>query len=122
MGSYWEAEPEANGEPFSVQIETTDDAPPSEAQVCFYQTIVADLDSAFRRAAPVLVREYEEWMNEPFPEQWRTAFKPAGMSVPLDGLAMNPWDLSFDCLTDRDGHQFTCYFEQGVPQHVSIDG
>lgn len=103
-------------------METTGDTPPSMEQVRFYQAWSSDPNVAFAKAAPLLVSEYEKWLRQPCPENWRTAFKFVGMSVPLSGLDTNPWDRSFDCLTDRSGHLFTCYFEQGPPSHVSIDG
>jgi hypothetical protein len=121
-GSYWEAEPTLNGAPFSVAIETTGDLPPTEEQAHFFEAVVKDMNAAFAMAAPALVPEYEKWMRSTFPSEWQAAFKPVGMSVPLEGRASNPWELSFECLTDKGGHQFTCYFEGGSPHHVSIDG
>ena len=121
-GAYWEAEPMLAGEPFSVAIETTGDAPPSDAQVHFYELLTSDPDATFARAKSLLVPEYEEWMKAPFPANWRTAFKFVGMSVPMDGDESNAWDLSFDCLTDKSGHMFTCYFEEGQAKYVTIDG
>lgn len=41
---------------------------------------------------------------------------------PLDGSEQGTWDVTFDCLTDPTGHTFTCWFENGVPVTVSVDG
>ena len=111
-----------NGERFAVIIETTGETPPSERQIQFYESIVGDADAAFARAATLLAPEYENWTRRTFPEQWRDAFKFVGMSVPLEGLDTNPWDLSFGCITDKEGHMFTCYFEAGRPSRVTVDG
>jgi hypothetical protein len=72
--------------------------------------------------ATLLVAEYEKWMREAFPSNWRQAFEFVGLTVPLDGDKKQPWDMSFDCLRDPGGHMFTCYFEGGKPSHVTIDG
>jgi hypothetical protein len=121
-GSYWEAETNVNGETISVSIEAMNDALPSEEQTHFYNELVGDIDKVFAKAAPLLVPEYEKWTSSAFPDNWRDAFKFVGVSVPLAGLGTNPWQLSYDCLTDKAGHMFTCYFENGNPTYVSIDG
>jgi len=121
-GSYWEAEPLLRGDSISVSIEIAGEELPSEAQTLFYERLTANPDVVFAKAAPLLVPEYEKWSRRPFPDNWRTAFKFVGMSIPVAGLELNPWELSFDCLTDRAGHMFTCYFIDGGPSHVTIDG
>ena len=121
-GPCWEAEPIVRGEAFSVSVETMDEMPPTDDQVRFYEAWSNDPDAAFAKAAPLLVPEYEKWLRQLFPERWQTAFKFVGMTVPIGGIETNPWELSFDCLTDKSGHMFTCYFEHGHPTSVSIDG
>jgi hypothetical protein len=120
-GPYWEAEPELGNETLGVAIETVADAPPSDMQADFYLGIIHDLDSAFAKAAPLLIAEYEKWIGKPFPANWRMAFKFAGMSVPLEGNGNDPWELQFECLTGKQGQLFACCFERGVPCNVSID-
>jgi hypothetical protein len=121
-GAYWEAETTVFGNPCGLAIETKGEALPSDAQLGFYLQIIDDLDAAFARAAPLLVPQYEEWTGLPFPAEWRSAFRFVGMKIPLEGRDTNPWNLSFDCLTDKAGHMFTCYFEHGRPSYVTIDG
>jgi len=121
-GAYWEGEPTVEGESIGLALETTKGEPPTEQQVEFYQRIINDLDATFSLAAPLLVPEYEKWLRAKFPENWREAFKFSGVSVPVGGLSSNPWELSCECISDRAGHLFTCYFEHGIPTHVSIDG
>lgn len=121
-GAYWEGEPLVGDQTIGLAIETSGEAPPTEAQVRFFQNTVANLDAAFNLAAPLLVSRYEEWTRGKFPRSWRDAFKFAGISVPLDGVETNDWELTFECIRDEDGHLFTCYFENGRPAHVSVDG
>lgn len=121
-GAYWEAEPQLDGRAINVGIETSNGEEPTSAQVQFYQDVTRDLAAAFARAAPALVPRYQEWVGQPLPSDWRSAFKFVGLSIPLNGDDKNPWDISFDCLTDRRGHMFTCYFENGNPVEVSVDG
>jgi hypothetical protein len=121
-GSYWEGEPVLEGGSIGLAIETIDSDSPSDAQVQFFQSTVTDLDATFNLAAPILVVEYEKWVRAKFPDQWRNAFRFSGMAVPLGGLPTNPWELSYECLTENSGKLFTCYFQEGKPTHVSIDG
>ena len=121
-GAYWEGEPAINGESVGLAIDTTEGSPPSEAQVQFFQRTIADLDTAFNLASPLLVPEYEKWIRAKFPDHWRKAFKLSSMAVPLCGLVTHPWELSYECITDKSGKLFTCYFEDGRPVNVSIDG
>jgi hypothetical protein len=121
-GAYWEADPRVEGKAFSLTIETRDAEPPSIAQVEFFQRFARAPDYAFAFARPLLVAEYEKWMREPFPSNWREAFEFVGITVPLDGDERQPWDIAFDCLRDRDGHMFSCYIEDGKPSYVTIDG
>jgi hypothetical protein len=121
-GGYWECETVLNGSPFTVIIETFQEAPPSAEQSQFYREIVGDPDAAFERGASLLVQEYIEWTGQPFPASWTTAFKFVGMTVPLEGSATNDWDLSYDCLSDDARHMFTCYFVGGRPSYVVVDG
>jgi hypothetical protein len=121
-GAYWEVETEVQQRPFTITIEAPDRADPSESQVAFFQKFSRNPDFAFAQAAPLLTGEYEKWVRQPFPANWRDAFELVGMTVPVAGNELNPWDLSFDCLQDRAGHQFTCTFEDGKPSSISIDG
>lgn len=121
-GSYWEVETEVAGQPFTIAIETTDEQEPSRAQVDFFNRYANNSDLAFRRAALLLVPEYEKWVREPFPDSWREAFKFTSMSIPVAGDEQNPWDLSFECIKDRDGHLFTCSFRNGAAVELQVDG
>jgi hypothetical protein len=121
-GGYWEADIARGDEQFTVIFEAPDESAPTDRQVSFFQQFFENHALAFDAAAPLLVPEYEKWCRRAFPASWRDAFKFVGMTVPADGNPESPWDLSFDCLHDTAGHQFTCYFENSKPTSVSIDG
>ena len=122
LGSYWEVETEVAGKPFTIAIETTGEAEPTQDQVKFFELYSQSPDLAFTLAAPLLVPEFEKWTRGAFPKQWQEAFEFVGMSVPIAGDEQNPWDLSFECLRDRGRHLFTCSFKGGRPAYVQIDG
>jgi hypothetical protein len=121
LGHYWEAEREVEERTIAVIIEG-DETGPTEAQAEFYRNAVADLDALFQRVAATIAPEYQSWTRKPLPDKWREAFALSGITIPIDGKDAEPWDVSYDCLTDPKGHMFTVYFEQGQPARVSIDG
>lgn len=121
-GSYWEAEPEVGGKPFTVAIDVIEEQEPTEAQANFFRRFADNPDLAFQMASALLVPEYEKWVREPFPEDWHEGFAFTSMSVPLRGDDESPWDLSFECLKARGGHLFTCTFENGKPKELQVDG
>jgi hypothetical protein len=122
LGSYWEIETEVAGKPFTLTVETVHNQEPTEQQVDFFRRFSEHPEQAFAKAKILLVPKFEKWTRSPFPENWRDAFEFVGMSVPLGGDEHNPWDLSFECLKNRERHLFTCSFEQGEPRYVQVDG
>jgi hypothetical protein len=121
-GSYWEVETEVAQKAFCVSIEAPDEADPSPEQVAFFERFANNPHLAFSKAQTLLVAEYEKWVRKPFPTAWTEAFEFVGMSVPVAADENNPWELSFECLQDRERHLFTCTFEGGAPSGVQIDG
>jgi hypothetical protein len=119
--SGWEAESEVEGRTISVLIDG-DETGPTEQQVAFYRNVVGDLNGLFRRIADVIGPEYEAWVRAPLPSNWRQAFAFSSVSIPPGGSDTEDWEISYDCLTDRDGHMFFVRFEQGRPVSVTIDG
>jgi hypothetical protein len=121
---YWEAAYEEDGAPVGVTVDVLDgdQGGPSAAQVAFFERIRREPEIAFRMGEPLLRAEYESWIGEPCPADWRTVFRFAGFSVPADGSEQGEWDAVFDCLTDAAGHSFTCWFENGAAVGVSVDG
>jgi hypothetical protein len=105
----------------AISVETTDEDPPSDDEVAFYNRIINDLDAAFEMVAPHVVPEYEKWMKRQFPSNWREAFQFAGIGIPLRGNGDNPWDLTFELRADKKGFLFNCYFENGHVVHIGID-
>jgi hypothetical protein len=121
-GSYWEVETEVAQKVFTVSIEAPDEAEPSAEQVAFFERFAQNPDLAFSRAKSLLVVEYEKWVRKPFPSEWTSAFEFVAMSVPARADENNAWELSFECLQDRERHMFTCTFDAGKPSSVQIDG
>lgn len=120
--SYWECGVEFEGEEVFIGVSVPNRSAPSSEQVEFVKKILSDPDAAFEKASPILVPEFETWHKKKFPENWRDAFKLVGVMVPAEAKVMNPWELSYESKADAEGHHFTCYFENGVPNRVSIDG
>ena len=121
LGHYWEAEREVDGRTIAVIIEG-DETGPTDEQAAFYRNAIGNLDALFERVAAVIAPEYQSWTRQPLPDTWRRAFALSGITIPITGKDTEPWDVSYDCLTDPKGHMFTVYFEQGQPARVSIDG
>jgi hypothetical protein len=121
-GSYWEVETEVAQKAFSASFEAPDEADPSPQQVAFFEMFANNPGLAFSKAQPLLVGEYEKWVRKPFPADWTKAFAFVGMSVPIGADETKPWDLSFECLQNRERHLFTCTFADGAPSGVQIDG
>jgi hypothetical protein len=119
-GAYWEAELELNGEVIAVGIETADGEEPTPEQERFYREITCNLTAAFARASPAIAPRYQEWVKKPPPSEWESAFTFAGLSIPVNGDDKNKWELQFDSI--EVGHMFTCYFEDGKPVGVTVDG
>ncbi len=119
--SYWESEPMINGQVIAVMFNAGVEGPSPEHER-FLRWAAAEPDALFDLARPVLVPEYEQWVRQPFPATWREAFVLAGMELPDGGDRENPWSVSYDCLTDPAGHQFTAYFQHGRAVQVGVDG
>ena len=60
-------------------------------------------------------------LGKPFPEKWSDEFRPAGLSIPLEGDKNKLWDVTFECLTNNSGFLFTSYFEDGEPSGITVD-
>lgn len=119
---YWECEVACEDRYVSVIINSPIETAPTLAHVEFAQSIINDLDATFDLAKSKIVPMFEEFPGTPFPKNWREAFLFTGMEIPLEVDTNNNWELSFECLLDKEGHTFTCYFENGKPVGVSVDG
>jgi len=119
--SYWEAEPTVDGRRIGVTFHAGPEGPSPE-HAAFLRWAAAEPDALYALARPLLEPEFERWVRRPFPAAWREAFVLAGLDIPHSGRTENPWSVSYDCLLDRSGHQFTVEFEGGRPASVSVDG
>lgn len=120
--SYWECAVEFESEEIFIGVKVPNRTMPSNEQVQFLKDIMANPDIAFEKASPILIPEFETWHKQRFPKSWREAFKLVGVIIPAEANEMNPWELSFESKVDTVGHQFTCYFENGIARGVSVDG
>lgn len=119
-GQFWMHDAYEDGE-LTISIETRSSEEPSEAQVSFFKELTSDWNATFARASGQLIPRYEAFMKKSFPANWRSAFVPAGLNIPIDGATDEPWDVTFECTTDSCGFLFTCYFEKGQPIGVTVD-
>lgn len=119
-GFFWMHDTYSDDE-IAISVDTINGEPPTDEQVAFYQMITNDPDAAFARVASRVIPEYEKWLKQPFPKDWREAFKLSGIGVPLAGNENNEWDLTFVLLTNNRGFLFNCYFENGRLVHVGVD-
>ena len=119
-GPYWMHDAYEKGD-LAISIESRGGEPPSETQAHFYVSVTTDWDATFARVSNQLVPRYESYLRRPFPPEWRSAFMPAGLGVPINGSNDSPWCITFECVTDNAGYLFTCYFEGGLPSGVTVD-
>jgi hypothetical protein len=119
---YWECEVECDGAPVSIGVDVPEDKRLTDKHVEFARQILSDLDATFELARTILCLEFETNYDRVFPEDWREVFRFVGFQIPIDGQRENDWELTFESVIDPHHHHFTCYFENGQPARVSVDG
>ncbi|MFZ2828574.1 hypothetical protein [Hydrogenophaga sp.] len=119
-GPYWLHEADADGE-LAISIDAVGSAAPTESQVNFYRDVFDDIDATYARVSKYLALEHQKTHRKPVAVDWRQTFQLGGIHIPLDGSRLLPWEITFECLTDRSGFLFTCHFENDKLVHVSID-
>lgn len=119
-GPYWMHDSYSDDD-LSISIETVGEEPPSEAQIRFFKAVTGNWDAMFERVSADVVAKYQGYVRKPFPQHWRSALRPGGIGVPLAGDENNPWDVAFVCETDNLGFVFTCWFEGGKLNGVTVD-
>jgi hypothetical protein len=119
-GPYWLHEAYADDE-LAISIDAIGDAIPTEPQVKFYRDVVDDVDATYTRVSKYLARDHQKMHRKPVAADWRQTFRLGGIHIPQDGNRLLPWEITFECLTDRTGFLYTCHFENDVVVHVSID-
>jgi hypothetical protein len=120
--SYWECELQFEDHTVGISVEAPDRKSPSDAQADFARRLLSDIDTVVAQAKPLLAGTLEKWGCGPMPEDWRTALRLEGFTVPENGDSQKPWDVSFSSLADTAEHLYTCAFDNGAPTHVSVDG
>jgi hypothetical protein len=119
---YWECEVEFEGGYLSVIINSPDEVLPTINHEEFVKSILNDMDKTFAKIKSLMYSTFENWKELEITDDWRKVFELSAIEVPLDCNPLNNWDIGFECLLDKDGHYFTCYFENGIPTGVSVDG
>lgn len=119
-GPYWLHEDDSDDD-FAISIDTVGGAEPTESQVNFYRDVVFDIDATYDRVSKYLALEHQKMHRKPVAADWRQTFQIGGIHIPLDGNRLLPWEITFECLTDRTGFLYTCHFEIDEIVHVSID-
>jgi hypothetical protein len=120
-GPYWLHEVYTGEESVSISIESPDGDEPTQAQVAFYQRVVSDLDVTVNSIREPLALRYKGMHRKELPADWTEAFKLAGVGVPATGDPCADWDISLECLTDRSGFLYNCYFKGAHLEHISVD-
>ena len=119
-GPYWLREAYVDGD-LSLSVDTVGEAPPTEAQAEFFRWVNGNLEAIFQQVAPSLSARHQDMQRKPVDSDWHKTFRLVGISVPLEGSRLAPWDITFECVTDNSGNLYTCYFESGTLAHVSVD-
>lgn len=119
-GPYWLREAYEDGE-VTIAIDTVGNAEPTESQVNFYRDVVGALDATYARVSVELALEHQKMHRKSVSADWRQTFRLAGIDIPMDGNKSLPWEITFECLTERTGFLYTCHFENDKLVHVSID-
>ncbi|AUM14702.1 hypothetical protein [Ketobacter alkanivorans] len=95
---------------------------PSQDQVKFYNDFVANYQNEFEIVAPSLINEYESWFQKSLNGEFSDNFKFVGIFIPKNGDRKGYWELSFDCLADKNRHMFTAELLDGTVGGVRADG
>ena len=119
-GPYWLREAYQVGE-LTLSLETVGETPPSDAQAKFFQWVNNDLEEIYKASASNLESRHQGMQRKPVHVDWHRTFRLVGISVPLEGNRLLPWDITFECLTDNSCYLYTCHFENGSLTHVAVD-
>ena len=95
---------------------------PCKDQVKFYNLFVTDYENEFNFVAPFIIKEFEDMFQVDLAGNFVDNFQFVSISIPINGDRNGSWDLSFDCLADKNRHMFTAEIEGGTVTHVRADG
>lgn len=119
---YWECEIDVNGSAVSVIINSTTAELPTSLHQNFVESIIKDLDTTIATVKPLVLSKLAELIKYDRDKDWNQMFRLSAIEVPIDADRINDWEISFECLVDKDGHHLTCCFRKGKPEFVSVDG
>ena len=120
--SYWEAElpmPGTGEGRVSATMKGTVEGP-TEQEVQFCKSVVADPDALFEKCREAFALEFAKWSKRPWPAKWREAFALDGLEIPPNGDPSASWNVCY--FVEPAGHHFTAEFSGGKVQRVAVDG
>ena len=119
---YWEAELPMSGTRESRVSATMKGTPegPTEQEVQFCKSVVADPNALFERCREAFAPEFAKWAKRPCPAEWREAFSLDGLEVPTNGDPSASWHVCY--FVEPAGHYFTAEFSGAQVQRVAVDG
>lgn len=95
---------------------------PNEKQVQFFNYFLQNYKSDFNFVSKALCKEYEDWFQKKLTGEFQDNFAFSAITIPKDGDKSKFWELSFDCLADKNDQLFTAEIRNGVINHVRVDG
>jgi hypothetical protein len=104
---------------FSVTFPSADPTP-SREHLTQLQALLDDIDNLFERGRSVVAVEYEKWIGEPLPADWRSVFRLDSITLPDTEYPDEPWDIVYWC--EGALHWFRVEFERDAVTYVSVDG
>ena len=82
--------------PITVDFPSADDPPTAEVTAPLDE-LVRDLDGLFERCRAAVAPEYEHWVGQPLPADWRAAFRLDGFRLPDLEEAEPTLEVSYWC-------------------------
>ena len=104
-----------------VLIDTANGEPPSQAQAERFESILSSIGEIYASVSKELSVRHEQMRRKPVRDNWNETFALASVDIPLNGDVSLPWEITFECLTDKSGDLYTCHYENGAMVHVSVD-
>ena len=95
---------------------------PSDAQVEFFLQFSANYSKYFDFVEKSFIKEFEEWFQIKLTGDFLDNFLFNGVTIPKNGDGKNYWEISFECLADKNRHLFTAEIENGTITNIRADG
>ncbi len=119
---YWECEIIHDERVVSIILNSPTEEHPTRAHQHFVESLLNDLDKTIAMIKPMMLDKLAQWLEFDSNADWYQLFKLTAIEVPIDADVKNDWEISFECLVDKEGHFLTCHFQHGNPEFVTVDG